>query len=179
MWVSCSHYNLHVNNSAHPPKLLLHNFTTPASLLSLSHSGSDSEAQLFARAPSRANLKRFFLLFFFWKIITWSSSFNTSEVCFHLAPVIFFPFFFTQYPLHNLPKSVIFKTGKLFTPRCWLLFKNIFGWVCMGKERWKRLKDTAAPPWTLACFALFARLLGSSFLPGSFSSSQKLGIISD
>ncbi len=106
----------------------------------------------------------------FGEIITWSSSFKTSEICFHLAPVIFFSLPFTSFP-----KSIIFSLvsylcgGISYSLKTCLEGSRGFWsiltphWSCM---RWKRLKDTAVLLWTLACFAC---LLGCwlLFRPGA------------
>lgn len=171
VWVSCSHYNLQVNNSAHPPKLLLHNFTTPASLLSLSHSGSDSEAQLSARAPSRANLKPFFLLFFLKNnylkfIIQYLWSMLSSCTCY-----LFFPsssllnILYTISPSQSFLKLVSYsRRGAGYSLKTYL---DGFAWGRRG-GRGSRIPQRRRGPWLALLYLLGFWVLPSfqgHFLP--------------
>lgn len=171
VWVSRSHYPLPVNK----PLILqtaTTQVTTSASLLLLSclmisplllgiwFRGS---IICWCKAVS-SDLEHF------GKIITWSSSFNTSEICFHLAPVQFFSLSFTHFP-----KSIIFFTSELFMWRHQLPFKGIFRAKvfkhlhaeAVWGGRSSRILQCCSGPWLalLVCSAAGSSSTQGHFLP--------------
>lgn len=173
MWVSWSHYPLPVNNS-YSSSRLLHYYTSHHFCSSIVAVLSDDEPLLTQDLIQRLNylpkckgesshLKHF------GKIITRSSSFHTSEMCFHLSPVIISSHF---------PESIIFspvnyvRGGINYSLKTYLEVAT--RGFCAGAPRWGIMR------WrTLRCLACSACLLDCRLLflhPGSFF-PQKWGII--